>query len=62
MKASAIVSFLFIERPPHGFWYTANSWARDHYLGNVDTSCRLIFEDGLEAFDGDTLEFKMVGC
>tara|TARA_B100000700_G_scaffold253499_1_gene285374 strand:+ start:515 stop:838 length:324 start_codon:yes stop_codon:yes gene_type:complete len=59
VKVSAKVTFLYIERPPHGFRYTGSVWPRIHYLGNVDTSCRLIFEDGVEAFDGDTVELAM---
>jgi len=60
VKVSAIVTFLFIERPPHGFRYTGQSaWPRIHYLGNVSTSCRLRFREGIEAFDGDTVELEM---
>lgn len=57
MKISAKVTFLVIERPPHGFRYKGqNTWPRIHYLGDVNTSCRLLFDEGFEAFDGDSVE------
>ena len=60
MKVSAKVTFLYIDRPPHGFRYTGDGcWPRIHYLKSVNTSCKLIFEEGVEAFDGDTVDIGL---
>ena len=60
MEVTAQVTFLEIDRPPHGFRYFGDScWPRIRYLPDMDTSCRMIFDDGVEAFDGDTLEIKL---
>ena len=57
MNISAKVTFLFLERPPHAFRYTGSScYPRISYLNCIDTSCRLIFEEGKEFFDGETAD------
>ncbi|TVP14570.1 hypothetical protein [Shewanella sp. KCT] len=59
MNVSVKVTFLVIERPPHRFRYIGSIWPRVHYLDGVDTSCRLMFPEDVEACDGDTVELKM---
>ena len=57
MNISAKVTFLVIKRPPHAFRYTGSGChTRISYLNRVDTSCRLIFEEGKEFFDGETAD------
>ena len=57
MNISAKVTFLVIKRPPHAFRYTGSGYyTRISYLNRVDTSCRLIFEEGKEFFDGETAD------
>jgi hypothetical protein len=57
MNITAKVTFLFLERPPHAFRYTGSGcYTRISYLNRVDTSCRLIFEEGKEFFDGETAD------
>ena len=57
MNIIAKVTFLFLDRPPHAFRYTGSGcYTRISYLNRVDTSCRLIFEEGKEFFDGETAD------
>jgi len=57
MNITAKVTFLVIERPAHAFRYIGSGcYPRSSYLNRVDTSCRLIFEEGKEFFDGETAD------
>ncbi len=60
MKFLAKINFLYIERPPYAFRYIDGCWPRMQYLNYPSTSCQLFFGEGVEAFDGDTVEIEVL--